>query len=80
MTRQQCIDVTPDDLFACSDSRWNRIPVVFVRQCRRIKTVVTVDLCEQYGLDFVDCVEHAYSVIKDRKGYLRSDGVFIKEE
>ena len=39
-----------------------------------------VDLCEQYGLDFVDCVEHAYSVIKDRKGYLRSDGVFIKEE
>jgi len=39
-----------------------------------------VDLCKEYGLDFVDCVEHAYSVIKDRKGYLRSDGVFIKEE
>jgi hypothetical protein len=39
-----------------------------------------VDLCKEYGLDFVDCVEHAYSIIKDRKGYLRSDGVFIKEE
>ena len=39
-----------------------------------------VDLCKEYGLDFVDCVEHAYSIIKDRKGYLRSDGVFVKEE
>ena len=39
-----------------------------------------VDLCKEYGLDFVDCVEHAYGIIKDRKGYLRSDGVFIKEE
>jgi hypothetical protein len=39
-----------------------------------------VDLCKEYGLGFVDCVEHAYSIIKDRKGYLRSDGVFIKEE
>jgi hypothetical protein len=39
-----------------------------------------VDLCKEYGLDFVDCVEHAYDQIKDRKGYLRSDGVFIKEE
>jgi hypothetical protein len=39
-----------------------------------------VDLCKEYGLDFVDCVEHAYDQIKDRKGYLRSDGVFVKEE
>jgi NTP pyrophosphatase (non-canonical NTP hydrolase) len=39
-----------------------------------------VDLCKEYGLDFVDCVEHAYEQIKDRKGYLRSDGVFVKEE
>lgn len=39
-----------------------------------------VDLCKEYDLDFVDCVEHAYLIIKDRKGYLRSDGVFIKEE
>lgn len=26
-----------------------------------------------------DCVEKAYNEIKDRKGYLREDGVFVKE-
>jgi hypothetical protein len=36
-------------------------------------------IAEEYGLDFTDCVEQAYNEIKDRKGYLRSDGVFVKE-
>jgi phosphoribosyl-ATP pyrophosphohydrolase len=31
-------------------------------------------------LNFTHCVEHAYNEIKDRKGYLRSDGVFVKEK
>ena len=31
------------------------------------------------GLDINECVEHAWSIIKDRKGYLREDGVFVKE-
>ena len=30
-------------------------------------------------LRFDDCVEKAYNEIKDRKGYLREDGVFVKE-
>lgn len=30
-------------------------------------------------LDFDKCVECAYYEIKDRKGYLREDGVFVKE-
>lgn len=29
---------------------------------------------------FIGCVAHAYNQIKDRKGYLRPDGVFVKEE
>jgi NTP pyrophosphatase (non-canonical NTP hydrolase) len=37
-------------------------------------------LCDLMGLDFVECVELAYSTIKDRKGTLREDGVFVKEE
>lgn len=30
-------------------------------------------------VDVVDCLEQAYAEIKDRKGYLRADGVFVKE-
>jgi hypothetical protein len=30
------------------------------------------------GIDFVECVESAYNVIKDRKGKL-IDGKFVKE-
>ena len=37
-------------------------------------------LCDSLGLNFVECVEQAYSAIKDRKGTLREDGVFVKEE
>ena len=31
-------------------------------------------------VDLVDCLEEAYETIKDRKGYLTSDGIFVKEE
>ncbi len=31
------------------------------------------------GFDLVDCLERGYETIKDRKGYLREDGVFIKD-
>jgi NTP pyrophosphatase (non-canonical NTP hydrolase) len=30
-------------------------------------------------IDIKDCIEQAYNEIKDRKGYLRSDGIFVKE-
>lgn len=30
-------------------------------------------------VDLVDCLEQAYNVIKDRKGYLTNDGIFVKE-
>lgn len=31
-------------------------------------------------LDLRTCLEHAYNEIKDRKGYLTREGVFVKEE
>lgn len=34
---------------------------------------------ELAGLDLVDCLALAYDQIKDRKGYLREDGVFVKD-
>ena len=36
--------------------------------------------CLLLDMDMDDCIERAYNEIKDRKGYLRSDGTFIKEE
>jgi NTP pyrophosphatase (non-canonical NTP hydrolase) len=40
-------------------------------------TIVILSQCS--GLDFTECVRHAYNEIKDRKGKL-VDGIFIKEE
>lgn len=31
-------------------------------------------------VNLVSCLEQAYLVIKDRKGYLTSDGIFVKQE
>lgn len=31
------------------------------------------------NLNMLECLDHAYSVIKDRKGRLREDGIFVKE-
>ncbi len=32
------------------------------------------------NLNLIKCFNSAYEVIKDRKGYLSSDGIFIKEK
>ena len=34
--------------------------------------------CACADLDLVDCLDHAYQQIKDRKGYLGADGIFVK--
>ena len=31
-------------------------------------------------VNLVSCLKQAYEVIKDRKGYLTSDGIFVKQE
>lgn len=36
-------------------------------------------ICAILDINLVDCYKHAYEQIKDRKGYLRPDGVFVKE-
>ena len=51
-----------------------------IRMTSRRMVCGLFDICAEYGLDFVGCVEHAYDQIRNRKGYLRSDGVFVKEE
>jgi NTP pyrophosphatase (non-canonical NTP hydrolase) len=34
--------------------------------------------CACADLDLVSCLEGAYNEIKDRKGYLNKDGIFVK--
>jgi homoserine kinase len=41
-----------------------------------VTLIIGADLAR---VDLVDALEHAYQQIKDRKGTLRSDGVFVKE-
>ncbi len=41
--------------------------------------VVTLILgCACADLDLVQCINHAYEEIKDRKGFLNSEGIFVK--
>lgn len=40
-------------------------------------TLVQVAACA--GINIHDCIEQAYNEIKDRRGELRADGVFVKE-
>ena len=35
--------------------------------------------CACADIDLVSCLESAYEEIKDRKGYLNSEGIFVKE-
>ena len=41
-----------------------------------VTLIIGADLA---GVDLVEALNKAYDVIKDRKGYLREDGVFVKE-
>ena len=36
-------------------------------------------IAKEQNLDFMECCEYAWNEIKNRKGYLREDGIFIKE-
>lgn len=41
--------------------------------------VTAINVAALADLDIVDALQSAYDVIKDRKGTLRADGVFVKE-
>lgn len=41
--------------------------------------VCLINYCAIIGFDLTDCLRLAYNEIKDRKGYLNANGVFIKE-
>lgn len=41
--------------------------------------VVLAGMCAQRGVSFEECLEVAWGEIKDRKGHMGPDGVFVKE-
>lgn len=41
--------------------------------------VVLTIIAKMNKIRLQDCYDHAYNEIKDRKGYLNSSGVFVKE-
>lgn len=42
-----------------------------------VTCIITADLLES---NLEDCLHMAYTKIKDRKGHLNSDGIFVKDE
>jgi NTP pyrophosphatase (non-canonical NTP hydrolase) len=42
-------------------------------------TVVLLNICALYDINFTDCLEAAYLQIKDRRGYMNAEGIFVKE-
>lgn len=41
--------------------------------------VTLIMVCAVLDVDLVECLEGAYNEIKDRKGYLTKEGIFVKE-
>lgn len=41
--------------------------------------VCLINICALYDINLVNCMEAAYLQIKDRKGYLTPEGIFVKQ-
>lgn len=43
-------------------------------------TVCLINVCALLDVDFVSCLKAAYEQIKDRRGYMNAEGIFVKEQ
>jgi len=41
--------------------------------------VCLINVCALLDVNLVDCLEAAYNQIKDRRGYMNEEGIFVKE-
>ena len=41
--------------------------------------VCLINICALLDINLVDCLYGAYDEIKDRKGYMNEEGIFVKE-
>lgn len=42
--------------------------------------VCLINMCALLDIDLVECLDAAWDEIKDRKGHMNSNGVFVKED
>ena len=42
--------------------------------------VCLINICALLDVNLTDCLEAAYQQIKDRRGYMNADGIFVKEQ
>lgn len=42
--------------------------------------VCLINICALADIDFVQCLKGAYEEIKDRKGVMKADGIFYKDQ
>ena len=42
--------------------------------------VCLINICALYDINLTDCLEAAYNQIKDRRGYMNQEGIFVKEQ
>jgi len=42
--------------------------------------VCLINVCALMDVNLVDCLEAAYEQIKDRRGYMNAEGIFVKEQ
>jgi NTP pyrophosphatase (non-canonical NTP hydrolase) len=42
--------------------------------------VCLINVCALMDVNLVDCLEAAYNQIKDRRGYMNGEGIFVKEQ
>lgn len=41
--------------------------------------VCLINVCALLDVDLVNCIKAAYEQIKDRRGYMNAEGIFVKE-
>lgn len=42
--------------------------------------VCLINVCALLDVDLVNCLKAAYEQIKDRRGYMNAEGIFVKEQ
>lgn len=42
--------------------------------------VCLINVCGLLDVNLTDCLEAAYNQIKDRRGYMNAEGIFVKEQ
>lgn len=42
--------------------------------------VCLINICALADVDLVDCLKGAYEEIKDRRGFMNKEGIFVKEQ